>query len=191
MNRKSPSKLATLALIGTTALSTGCASIISGPTQNISVNSTPPGATIKVNQMSYGKTPGTVHLRRKEVYNIKLELEGYIDKYTRMRVGYNPAASLNLLFGGPIGYMVDYFSGSLFRFRPDSINATLEKDPDYKKKLAEKKLKAIKENSQLEPKTSGGSNIVDKLLGLKKLREAEIITQEEFEKKRKELVNQL
>ncbi|MED5620770.1 hypothetical protein [Ideonella sp. BN130291] len=119
---------------------TGCASIIKGGTQPVSIQSVPDGANVTVTnragtKIHTGTTPLTVTLNRgagyfkSEVYTIVVEKEGFQPKEITITGTTNGWYIGNLLFGGLIGMLaVDPVTGAMYSL-PDSVSATLENQP--------------------------------------------------------------
>lgn len=118
----------------------GCATIAGGgPTQEISVNSNPPGADIFVGRVdSEGnvtgltaagvKTPGLVSLSKTGKWAVVLRKEGYKDSQITPDTIVNPWFFGNILIGGIIGSGVDSSTGSINKYDPDSLLVTLEEE---------------------------------------------------------------
>lgn len=114
----------------------GCASIISGGTQPVTIKSVPDGATVTVTnrageKIHNGTTPLTVTLNRgagyfkSETYKVEVTKEGYELGHLDIVSTVNGWYIGNLLFGGVIGFLaVDPATGAMYSF-PDSVNATL------------------------------------------------------------------
>jgi hypothetical protein len=98
--------------IGT--LLTGCATIISGTTQDIEFSSLPPGANVKLNDGAQTVTPGKLTLKRKENYTALFTKDGFPERQAEVKrdgVG-NWWVLGNILFGGLIGIVIDIVSGA-------------------------------------------------------------------------------
>jgi len=119
--------LCVLSGIGSILIVMGCASIIHGTKQDVSISSTPGDANITVDGTSRGKTPFVVELSRKNKHVIKLELNGY-ETYemnlTRKVSGWYWG---NILFGGIVGFIVDPITGGMYKIKPEQITAVLAK----------------------------------------------------------------
>jgi uncharacterized protein YceK len=114
----------------------GCASIINGPTQSVTIKSTPEGAAISVTnkageKIHTGTAPLTVVLKRSagyfkpEVYTIAFAKEGFAPKEVVITGTMSGWFIGNLLFGGLIGMLaVDPVTGSMYTL-PDSVGETL------------------------------------------------------------------
>ncbi|HEX6929947.1 MAG TPA: PEGA domain-containing protein [Gammaproteobacteria bacterium] len=111
--------------LGSIAFLVGCASIVSGTTQPISFNSTPPGATILINGADMGKTPTTLHLKRNENYAVSIQLEGYMPETVNITRSMNGWIFGNIIFGGLIGIVIDAASGAMYKLTPEQVTATM------------------------------------------------------------------
>ena len=116
--------LAALTLAGT-SLVTGCASIVSGSNQVISVESLHQGkqvtgATCQLNNGKgtfYVTTPGTVTVSRAyDNMNVKCEKEGLPTGMTTVKSNTKGMAFGNILFGGFIGAAVDAGTGAAYDY---------------------------------------------------------------------------
>jgi len=129
-------KHALTAITGALVLS-GCASIFSGSTQQVTITSQPPGANISVANSAgatvhTATTPATLTLNRgagyfrSESYKVVVQKEGFAPKELTLTASLNGWYLGNILFGGLIGMLaVDPVTGAMYSF-PDSVSATLE-----------------------------------------------------------------
>lgn len=124
-----------------------CATIVSGTKQDITLNSNPPGADVRVFQgrvigsvdgfpeVASGNTPVVVSLQRDKQYTVIAEAPGY--KQARMVVdqNFNGWVLGNIIFGWILGGAIDYLSGAWWRLNPDTIALRLH--PEEVKKPAD------------------------------------------------------
>jgi len=94
----------------------GCASIVSGPTQELTFQSEPEGATVSTNGRPLGKTPLTVQLDKKSDQTLKFELEGYKTITMPLTTTLDPWFWGNIVLGGFIGSTTDGLSGAVVSF---------------------------------------------------------------------------
>src|SRR5579884_1609629 len=113
---------ATLAL----CLLTGCATIISGTSQEVSFVSNPEGATVAVSRRVLGKAPLTTRIDRKQGQTLVFEREGYKPLTMRLDTTINPWFWGNIVFGGLIGSTTDGISGGVYMYSPAQYMITLE-----------------------------------------------------------------
>ena len=107
----------------------GCGTIMHGPRQLVTVQSTPVGAILHVSPGSdTGSTPLTLNLERKRHYTITLTSPGYTSATVELRpdVGIGTAFA-DGFFTGMIGLVVDAIDGSLYGLKPESPNVTLSR----------------------------------------------------------------
>ncbi len=127
--RRTISHLLLLSILGTT----GCASIISGTTQSVFVNSSPSGANVEVDGLQ-AKTPAKLELKRNQAsHNVRVTKEGYEPANVSIGRKFNPWVAGNLLwgYGFVVGVIVDFVSGGAWDLDTDRIDLSLA--PDEKK----------------------------------------------------------
>lgn len=115
------------ASITLSALGSGCATVVNGPTQTVEVLSDPPGATatLERSRMSV-TTPGSFELVRKRGrYEITFSKPGYRSVTVAVVRKQSYATAGNLVLGGSIGANVDENSGSNYRLEPDPVKVAL------------------------------------------------------------------
>jgi len=128
-----------LILAGAAALAlSGCASIISGTTQTVTLRTEPTAANIEVinragDRVHSGTSPMTVSLKRgagyfkSEQYTVRFTKEGYAPKEVQIVGTVNGWYVANILFGGLIGMLaVDPATGAMYSLDPSDLNAQLE-----------------------------------------------------------------
>jgi len=105
---------------------TGCATIVSGTTQQITFQSTPDGAVVRLNGRELGKTPLTLMLEKKDPQLFTVEKEGFKTYEGSMSTSLDPMFWGNIIFGGVIGSTTDSASGAMHQYAPDQYMVTLE-----------------------------------------------------------------
>ena len=70
--------LISLSMLSVLMLSSGCATIISGTTQDITFESSPSGAAVFLDGERIGVTPFTTTLKKNKYSSFRIEKEGYI-----------------------------------------------------------------------------------------------------------------
>lgn len=126
--------------VGAVALAlllSGCATLFSGSTQDVSINSEPTNADIIVDGNKRGKTPATIEINRPEKGDppeIILRKEGYPERKLTPTKNFNNVTLLNVLnpfnyVGVPVlGFGIDWFSGALWKYRPKTYTVELQRD---------------------------------------------------------------
>ena len=106
----------------------GCATILRGTNQAVTVTSDPPGADV-TDQPSGDTftTPATVKLSRAQYHTLHARKSGYKPQQLPMRreasVGYWFADGLGTLF---IGTAIDFGTGAIFNIKPRTVHLVLE-----------------------------------------------------------------
>lgn len=112
-----------LALVLSVVLLAGCATIVSGTTQEISFRSVPPGATVTGDVTL--TTPGTVELKRKGKYVVKFSQDGFPDRSTVVqsdKVGnWWVMGNVPFLLLGLIGIAIDAATGAAAHLAPEHV----------------------------------------------------------------------
>lgn len=103
----------------------GCATIINGSKQEISISSTPAAAKVIIDGSEAGVTPLITKLTRKDTHLVKITLDGYLPYETAFTRKVDGWIAGNILFGGLIGLAIDAITGGMYKLRPDQINAVL------------------------------------------------------------------
>jgi hypothetical protein len=104
----------------------GCATIVSGKTQEVVFDSSPSGARIEVNGATRGMTPSKVVLTKKENNPIVIKKEGFKPVTVVPSKGTSGWFWGNIVFGGLFGSTTDGVTGGMYKFAPDSYFVTLE-----------------------------------------------------------------
>jgi hypothetical protein len=115
----------------------GCASIINGQTQAVTIQSVPDGAALTVTnsagqKIHTGTAPATLTLKRgagyfkSESYTVSFSKDGFDAKELTITATMSGWYIGNILAGGLIGMLaVDPVTGGMYVF-PDQVNATLD-----------------------------------------------------------------
>ncbi len=109
----------------------GCATIVSGTTQKISVTSQPSEAIAKVDNNTSSKTPASFTLDRKNDHTIEIAKDGYKTATVLIKRSLNGMAFGNVLIGGIIGGGVDMVSGANNKLIPERVDVVLEEGTGY------------------------------------------------------------
>jgi hypothetical protein len=111
----------------------GCASVTRGTTENISISSTPAGATAEISGLDNPTacmTPCVVIAKRSAEITVTVNKEGYetqVIPLTREIPGSGAAGFAgNVLLGGLIGMGVDAATGAAMDHKPNPLTVTLQ-----------------------------------------------------------------
>lgn len=103
----------------------GCATIVSGTTQEMTFQSEPEGALVKVDGRPLGKAPMTIQLDRKSSQSLSFELEGYKTITMPLTTTLEPWFWGNILIGGLIGSTTDGVSGAVYEYSPSQYYVSM------------------------------------------------------------------
>ena len=106
----------------------GCAAIIHGTKQDISVNSNPSGVNVYVMGVHKATTPAVIEVSRKDSNIIlRFEKDGYEPVEIALDRSIDGWIWGNIALGGVIGLVVDFATGAAYKFTPDMVTANMEK----------------------------------------------------------------
>jgi|GEM_PF-2608810 predicted RNA-binding Zn-ribbon protein involved in translation (DUF1610 family) len=101
---------------------TGCATVMTGKYQSISVTSDPPGVKVRADTGETIVTPGKFNLMRNEVHTLMAECPGYEPQQLKLHNKAQGWVWGNILLGGPVGLIVDCVSGASDELIPKEIH---------------------------------------------------------------------
>lgn len=108
----------------------GCASVTRGTTEQVSITTTPPGASIRTSMNHTCVSPCTLTVGRKDEFEVVASMPGYRDASTpvKTRVAGAGAAGFagNVLLGGVIGMGVDAATGAALEHYPSPVALLME-----------------------------------------------------------------
>lgn len=115
------------AIAGLMLFQVGCATILKGDMQPLSVNSNVDGAEVYIDGSKVGETPfiGQV-MRKKNASTLEVRKKGYVTKKVILDSSIEPVFWVNILSGGVFGSTTDYASESMWKYAPSTINLDLE-----------------------------------------------------------------
>jgi hypothetical protein len=106
----------------------GCASIVSGTTQQLSFQSNPDGALVTVNGRELGKTPVSTTVKRNHSVPLTFSKPGYKTISMEMTSGINGWFWGNIFIGWLYGSTTDGVSGAVHKYSPDQYMVTMSPD---------------------------------------------------------------
>lgn len=119
-------KASILLLSGVYILSSGCASIIHGTTQDISLSSNPSGVKVLADGNQVGETPVSVTLKRKTDHILVFNKEGYEQEQRTVMHVVSGAVYGNIAAGGLIGWGIDAATGAQYKLAPETISVVMQ-----------------------------------------------------------------
>lgn len=104
----------------------GCGTIIHGSKQQVSFDSNPPGATVRLSDGTHLTTPQIAQLRRAQDHTVTIKKEGYEPERITINRDFNWGATIfgNILWITP-GVIVDVLAGGAWTLDPEHINVNL------------------------------------------------------------------
>jgi hypothetical protein len=111
-------------LVALGILVSGCASIVKGTTQSVTVNTEPVGANCILSRDGQqiavvNPTPGTVQIGKGAgTVAVQCKKVGYVDAAGTLSSSFQAMTFGNILFGGIIGVAVDAASGAMHEYPP-------------------------------------------------------------------------
>jgi hypothetical protein len=103
----------------------GCATIISGSNQVITVNSDVPGAQVTLNGAPLGLTPLIASIKRGQEGVLSVQMPGYVPFQAPITKKVNGIFFVNILSGGVFGSSTDYSTGAMYAYEPDAYFVTM------------------------------------------------------------------
>lgn len=119
-----------LIIIAVIVSQTGCASIITGTSQNIMINSEPSGAKVITDTGLTVITPATIRLPKGRAIVLTAQKDGYEKSTQVLNTSFNGWFIGNILLGGLIGMIVDLADGAYVSF--DRSNVFFSLTPERK-----------------------------------------------------------
>ena len=175
-------------------LQSGCASIVNGRSQDIQLRSEPSSAVVTIDGMKMGSTPMILDLKRKKRHTIQFSKENHESITRGTGRSFNWWFMGNLLFGGIIGMIIDLANGAAYKINPDVIFVELPSSSGAETPVQAATLASSSEVSSIEQpvlssQSSGKRVIFKELEKLDEMRSNGLMTQEEYESKRKDLLH--
>jgi uncharacterized protein YceK len=120
-------KIKLLIVLLLTLVLSSCATIMTGTSSPLSINSNVRDSKIYVDGVYSGNAPIMVNLKTKRDHVIKIEAEGYEPYMTVIKNKASGWVWGNLFFGGVVGLVIDFASGGLYVLEEDTITGNLYK----------------------------------------------------------------
>jgi len=115
-----------IVVLASSLVFSGCASIVTGSTQEMTFDSNPDGALVSVNGRPMGRTPLVIRLNKdSEDQELTFSKEGYRTASFPIASKVNPWFWGNIVCGGLLGSSTDGISGAMHEYSPSHYMATL------------------------------------------------------------------
>ena len=167
-----------LLILSVLFLSSSCATIMTGKTQEVTFDSEPQGAEVAVNGRVIGKTPTTIQLDKKKDQTVSFKLEGYKTQTRTLETKVNAWFMGNIVLGGFIGSTTDGITGGMHEYSPNQYYITLSKDKNVSTTIFGSKKAKVKEfivvsyRSLMVDLSRGKGDYLDSLLSMLDVKES-------------------
>jgi hypothetical protein len=142
MDMRKPTQLFSLsslivAGVASALVLSGCATLFSGSSQEVEIESKPSNANVMVDGKDQGTTPTTIEVKRPEqgdAPEITLNKEGYEETALQLERQFNAVTLVNIInplayfpLGIPAtGFAVDWYTGALWKYKPAGYTVELQ-----------------------------------------------------------------
>jgi hypothetical protein len=113
------------ALVAAVALSVGCASIVKGTTQSITVSSNVDGADVFLDGIKIGTTPFAGPVPKSKA-TLMVQKAGYKTANVSLSTTLEPMFWGNIITGGTLGSITDFASGAAYQYAPAAYQVDLK-----------------------------------------------------------------
>jgi len=113
-------------ILALSSILAGCATIVSSSSQEMTFQSSPEGALVKVDGNELGRTPLTIKVVKKPNQTLTFVKEGYKPYSVPMTTKIDGWMWGNILFGGFFGTTTDSVTGAIHEYAPGEYIVTLE-----------------------------------------------------------------
>ena len=110
-------------------LQSGCATIIKGPKQLVTIDSNVRDADVLVGSETVGKTPFNGPIKRGSSTQVTVKKEGYYPRTVTLSTQTETAFWGNILIGGVLGSSTDSGTGAMHKYSPATIQIDLSAIP--------------------------------------------------------------
>lgn len=157
--------LATAVLAGVAVA--GCATVISGTTQMMTISSNVDGAEIFLDGEKIGTTPFTAAVPKNKSA-VRVEAEGYQGENLSLSKSIDPMFFGNIIIGGTLGSITDFATGAAFQYAPSTYQVELrargQSEQAYRGQLATRKFAMVYATEISQDIAAGGGEYLDALM---------------------------
>ncbi|MCB0340544.1 MAG: SHOCT domain-containing protein, partial [Bdellovibrionales bacterium] len=168
----------------------GCASILSGKSQTITITTNPEGARCELIREgriigTVENTPGAVTINKtKHDIDVNCKKDGFTDSKAFADSGTEGSTFANIILGGGIGWAIDSAAGADNKY-PETVTVNLV--PVQQVAAATTQVTVQKSASNTVVKNDAQKRLDD----IKKMKDEGYLTEEEYRKKRTEIIGRL
>jgi hypothetical protein len=116
----------------------GCATILDGTKQVVSINSNVQGANVYIDGIQVGQTPFTTQIKKKSGTQVRVDKKGYTSKTMVMTTSVPTVFWGNILtfHGSVLGSTTDFLSGAAYEYSPNNFFFHLNKSEEVSEEEA-------------------------------------------------------
>jgi hypothetical protein len=115
----------TISFASALLLLTGCATVLKGTDQVLTVTSDPDGATVRIDGKPVGVTPLSTKVKKNSVDSIMIEREGYRTETMPLEKKFDGVTLLSIFWD--LG-TTDFITGAAYEYQPSSYYFKMKKD---------------------------------------------------------------
>jgi len=115
-----------LILLGLIICTSSCATIFTGTSEQINIDSNVKGATVEFDGVEMGETPFTYKVKKSFDGTIKVSADGYDSKSFQLMKSFNAVSILNLT--NLLGWGIDFATGALNKIERKGYDIKLKED---------------------------------------------------------------
>jgi len=152
----------------------GCATIVRGTSQTITINSNVSGASVELDGAPVGVTPFTGKIKKGKDKTITIRKQGYGTQSITLEREFDMVATGfgNILIGGTTGTTTDWVSGAMWLYSPTTYYIQLQEKGksnwDYQEELSIRKFSMINHSQIALDAGKNGGEYTDALADLMK-----------------------
>ena len=107
-------------------LTTGCATVLGGTRQLLTVNANVEGAEVFLNETRLGVTPLTAEVKRGQTGELRVTADGYQPYTVAINRKVSTLFFVNILSGGSFGSTTDLATGAMYEYEPSTFMVSLQ-----------------------------------------------------------------
>lgn len=147
----------------------GCATIVKGTTQTITVTSNVDGASVYLDGMKIGTTPFAGPVPKSKGI-LSVEKPGYTKNTLALSTSIEPMFWGNIITGGTLGSITDFASGAAYQYAPAAYQVDLKPEAqaqaDFERAVAARKFAMVYVDSIAADLARGSGDHLSALLAL-------------------------
>lgn len=151
----------------------GCATLLGGSSQTLSVNSNVDGAQVYLNETLLGATPLVASLKRGQTGVLRVSAPGYKPYQIALNKKISSLFWVNILSGGSFGSTTDYATGAMYEYEPSTYmvslvrgQASLDERNQWRRSEGLRAFVLQNNEALVSDLAAGGGEYIDVLVGV-------------------------